>query len=182
MTTPMKATTIAIALAALAALAAPAQDATVLTTLFSNGTTNTWTQADLQAALQLTNRKYHRDMETRAGRQSWHGSPTTQYATNVVAAAGGSTNKVTQTALIETYPDGFIYTNGWVKVRARSAASIAARLAADKAARAASIAARAAALAAQTNGVPAAVIAARKAAIEAVNKATTTNITVVIGE
>lgn len=168
-------TTITIALAALAALAAPAQDATILTTLFSNGTTNTWTQADLQAALQLTNRKYHRDMETRAGRQSWHGKPTTQYATNVVAAAGGSTNKVTQTALIETYPDGFIYTNGWVKVRARSAASIARRLAADKAA-------SAAALAAQTSGVPAAVVAARKAAVEAVNKATTTNITVIVGD
>jgi hypothetical protein len=168
-------TTIAIALAALAALAAPAQDATVLTTLFGDGTTNTWTQADLQAALQLTNRKYHRDMETRAGRQSWHGKPETRYATNVVAAAGGSTNKVTQTALIETYPDGFIYTNSWRAVKPRTASDIARRLAADKAA-------RAAALAAQTNGVPAAVIAARKAAIEAVNKATTTNITVIVGD
>ena len=171
----MKLTTTTIALAALAALAAPAQDATILTTLFSNGTTNTWTQADLQAALQLTNRKYHRDMETRAGRQSWHGSPTTRTMTNIVAAVDGSTNKVTQTALIETYPDGFVYTNSWRTIKPRTASDIARRLAADKAA-------RAAALAAQTNGVPAAVIAARKAAIEAVNKATTTNITVVIGE
>ena len=171
----MKPTTITIALAALAALAAPAQDATILTTLLSNGATNTWTQADLQAALQLTNRKYHRDMETRAGRQSWHGRPTTQYATNVVAAVDGSTNATTRTALIETYPDGYIHTNSWRTVKPRSAASIAKRVAADKAA-------RAAALAAQTSGVPAAVVAARKAAVEAVNKATTTNITVIVGD
>ncbi len=171
----MKLKTIGLALAAIAATAAPAQDATILTTLLSNGATNTWTQADLQAALQLTNRKYHRDMETRTGRRSWHGEPTTAYVTNVVAATAGSTNETRQTALVETYPDGFVYTNSWTKVRPRSAKAIAARVAADKAA-------RAAALAAQTSGVPAAVIAARRAAVEAVNKATTTNITVVIGE
>ena len=171
----MKATTITIALAALAALAAPAQDATVLTTLFSNGTTNKWTQADLQAALQLTNRKYHRDMETSRGRIEWHGNPTTRTMTNILAAVDGSTNKVTQTALIETYSDGYVYTNSWRTVKPRTASAISKRLAADRAA-------RAAALAAQTNGVPAAVIAARKAAIEAVNKATTTNITVIVGE
>lgn len=163
----MKATTITIALAALAALAAPAQDATVLTTLFSNGATNTWTQADLQAALQLTNRKYHRDMETQSGRRSWHGAMIAQTVVNEA-----DTNLA---ALVETYSDGFVYTNNWRTVRPRTASEISKRLAADRAA-------RAAALAAQTNGVPAAVIAARKAAVEAVNKATTTNITVVIGD
>ena len=39
----------------------------------SDGTTNTWTQADLIAALQLMNRKYHRDCEQGDGRRAWHG-------------------------------------------------------------------------------------------------------------
>jgi len=45
----------------------------IVTTLFSDGSTNTWTQADLVAALQLMNRKYHRDVETSSGRVAWHG-------------------------------------------------------------------------------------------------------------
>ena len=45
----------------------------VAQTLFSDGTTNTWTQADLIAALQLINRKYHRDCERGDGRKAWHG-------------------------------------------------------------------------------------------------------------
>ena len=45
----------------------------VAQTLFSDGTTNTWTQADLIAALQLMNRKYHRDCERAEGRRDWHG-------------------------------------------------------------------------------------------------------------
>lgn len=50
----------------------------VAQTLFSDGTTNTWTQADLIAALQLINRKYHRDCERGAGREAWHGKLTLQ--------------------------------------------------------------------------------------------------------
>ena len=43
-------------------------------TLSLSGATNTWTQADLIAALQLMNRKYHRDVDNSlAGRQAWHG-------------------------------------------------------------------------------------------------------------
>ena len=45
----------------------------VVTTLFADGQTNTWTQADLIAALQLLNRKYHRDCERPEGRRAWHG-------------------------------------------------------------------------------------------------------------
>ncbi len=45
----------------------------VATTLFSDGSTNVWTQADLLAALQLMNRKYHREVETPSGRVAWHG-------------------------------------------------------------------------------------------------------------
>ena len=48
-------------------------DPVVAQTLFSDGTTNTWTQADLIAALQLMNRKYHRDCERGDGRRAWHG-------------------------------------------------------------------------------------------------------------
>jgi hypothetical protein len=48
-------------------------DAPVVETLFSDGSTNTWSQADLVAALQLMNRKYHRDVERPDGRRAWHG-------------------------------------------------------------------------------------------------------------
>ncbi len=52
---------------------APQAGGVVATTLFSDGSTNVWTQADLLAALQLINRKYHRDCETGSGRAAWHG-------------------------------------------------------------------------------------------------------------
>ena len=45
----------------------------VVETLFSDGSTNTWTRPELVAALQLVNRKYHRDCETPSGRRAWHG-------------------------------------------------------------------------------------------------------------
>ena len=60
-------------LASLAALSAIPDEPVVVTTLRADGTTNTWTQADLVAALQLLNRKYHRDIGTNAGREAWHG-------------------------------------------------------------------------------------------------------------
>lgn len=55
------------------AVTAPSATDTVVTTLLSDGTTNTWSQADLVAALQLMNRRYHRDVETSSGRVAWHG-------------------------------------------------------------------------------------------------------------
>lgn len=45
----------------------------VFTTQLEDGSTNTWTQADLVAALGLLNRKYHRDCESPKGRKAWHG-------------------------------------------------------------------------------------------------------------
>lgn len=45
----------------------------VFQTLYSDGTTNTWTEADLVQALGLLNRKYHRDVSSPAGRREWHG-------------------------------------------------------------------------------------------------------------
>lgn len=64
-----------VAIAALApAYGQTAGDSPVVAqTLFSDGRTNTWTQADLIAALQLVNRKYHRDCESPGGRNAWHG-------------------------------------------------------------------------------------------------------------
>lgn len=45
----------------------------VFTTRLSDGSPNTWTLADLQAALELINRKYHRDCRSASGRAAWHG-------------------------------------------------------------------------------------------------------------
>ena len=52
---------------------APA-DGVVMATQRSDGSTNTWTLAELQDALGLMNRKYWRDMKTAQGRREWHGS------------------------------------------------------------------------------------------------------------
>lgn len=57
----------------------------IATTQYADGSTNLWTQTDLQDALGLMNRKYHRDMEHRAGRIAWHGEVLQQYVmTNLV--------------------------------------------------------------------------------------------------
>ena len=67
---------IAAAIACAAAWAAKAETIesdVVFFTLKADGSTNTWTQADLVAALGLLNRKYHRDCETPSGRKAWHG-------------------------------------------------------------------------------------------------------------
>lgn len=45
----------------------------VFTTLMADGSTNTWTQSDLVQALGLLNRKYHREIAAPAGRKEWHG-------------------------------------------------------------------------------------------------------------
>ena len=49
-------------------------DEVVATTLRADGSTNTWTAAELQAALGLMNRMYKREVETDAGRRRWHGA------------------------------------------------------------------------------------------------------------
>lgn len=72
----------------------------VAATLRADGSTNTWTEADLRDALGLLNRKYWRDMESQDGRRKWHGVPTHHYVTN---AAERTVER------IEIYPDG--YTN-----------------------------------------------------------------------
>ena len=78
---------------------APQAGGVVATTLFSDGSTNVWTQADLLAALQLINRKYHRDCETGSGRAAWHGrteyhddGQTFTFTSRVVSAAVAVSN------------------------------------------------------------------------------------------
>ena len=64
---------LAISIAIMCGVLSAAESPVVATTLLADGSTNTWTQADLQAALGLMNRMYHRDMGTDAGRAKWHG-------------------------------------------------------------------------------------------------------------
>lgn len=77
-------------------------EAVIAATLRADGSTNTWTSADLQAALGLVNRKYWRDMETDQGRRQWHGDRIGQYVT---------TNDG-QLVRIDLYRDGYAATNG----------------------------------------------------------------------
>ena len=88
---------IAAAIACAAAWTAKAdtiESDVVFVTLKADGSTNTWTQADLVAALGLLNRKYHRDCETAAGRKAWHGKLKKEIV---------NTNDLTKT---EVYEDG----------------------------------------------------------------------------
>lgn len=72
----MKKIIAAAALLAVGAIFQPAwadSNEVVAVTRLADGSSNTWTMADLQAALGLLNRKYHRDVERPAGRAAWHG-------------------------------------------------------------------------------------------------------------
>ena len=82
---------------AVAAPSATSPDAPLVNTLFSDGSTNSWSQADLIAALQLMNRKYHRDCQTENGRKAWHGKRLSKIA------------DVEAMESIETYEDGTVF-------------------------------------------------------------------------
>ena len=86
----------------------------IATTLLSDGSTNTWTQADLRDALGLMNRMYHRDMDTDAGRRKWHGDRIGEYLlpTGVTNAQGQA-----QTIMVQLYQDGYVATNHAVRAR-----------------------------------------------------------------
>jgi len=79
----------------------------VVETMFEDGSTNTWTQTDLTDALGLMNRKYHRDIETEAGRRQWHGKRMGQYLLD--DGNGGQ-------RLVQLYEDGFAWTNKAIRV------------------------------------------------------------------
>ena len=78
-----------------------AADQPVVTTLFSDGRTNTWTQADLVSALQLMNRRYHRDMQSESGRIGWHGK---------IIRTVVDTNAL---IMVRYHEDGYAHTNAW---------------------------------------------------------------------
>ena len=104
---------LAISIAAMCGVLA-ADDPVVATTLLADGSTNTWTQDDLQAALGLMNRMYHRDMGTDAGRAKWHGDRIGQYILPT-----GETNAVGREVFVrvDLYADGFVVTNRAVRTK-----------------------------------------------------------------
>ena len=98
--TALCALALAAALAPLAATPDDEDDPVVIQTLFSDGTTNTWRRSELVTALQLVNRKYHRDCEGGSGRKAWHGRLVRQ----TVATNG------TELVKTETHEDGQTFT------------------------------------------------------------------------
>ena len=101
-----------IAFAAIVAAAVSADEPVVAATIRADGSTNTWTQADLQAALGLMNRMYWRDQETDAGRRKWHGERIGQYVLPT-----GETNAAGKAILVNVmlYADGFVMSNRAVR-------------------------------------------------------------------
>lgn len=144
------------ALAACPVAAAQAAAPVVAETLLADGTTNTWTQADLVDALGLLNRRYRRDIETEAGRRAWHGRETAQTLL---------TNATGRLVMRRKYADGFTYDDEARPTSTRRAASNA-------------VARVRAALPA--NGVPPRLAALRTRAAEASAPAET-NVTVTAG-
>ncbi len=88
----------AVVIATLLGKAEPIASDVIFTTQYSDGRTNTWTQADLVQALGLLNRKYHRDCEKVGGRRAWHGKLKREII---------NTNDLTKT---EVYEDGTSFT------------------------------------------------------------------------
>lgn len=123
----------------------------VAVTTMADGSPNTWTLADLQAALGLLNRKYHREIEGAPGRKAWHGRLVREVM---------NTNNLTKT---EIYEDGSRFTFSF-KPRT-SASSVSNRNARLKTV--------------MTNGVPRALAEARLR--RQVELATTGTVTIVTG-
>jgi len=96
-----------------AAFLGPA-DEIVATTLRADGSTNTWTVTELQAALGLMNRMYKREVETEEGRRRWHGERIGQYLLHT-----GETTSAGNVVMIrvDLYQDGFVATNRAIKCR-----------------------------------------------------------------
>ena len=105
---------LALTLSAVLCCGFAAEHEIIATTLLADGSTNTWTQADLRDALGLMNRMYHRDMATDAGRRKWHGDRIGEYLlpTGVTNAQGQA-----QMIMVHLYQDGFVATNKAVRYR-----------------------------------------------------------------
>ena len=89
-----------------------AADEVVATTLRADGTTNTWTMAELQAALGLMNRMYKREIGSDAGRRRWHGERIGEYILPT-----GETNTAGRAIMVrvDLYQDGFVATQRMVR-------------------------------------------------------------------
>ena len=113
-------------------------DEVVATTLRDDGTTNTWTMAELQAALGLMNRMYKREIGTDAGRRRWHGERIGQYVLPT-----GETNAAGRAVMVrvDLYQDGFVATQRMARAHsgiiadpeATAKAAVAAKRRADEA-------------------------------------------------
>jgi hypothetical protein len=137
---------------ALCCFAVSAATNIIFTTRHIDGAPNTWTLSDLQAALELINRKYHRDVKTDAGRRAWHGKR--------LRAVTNATNLTITT----TFEDGTAF------VDAAPVTTPAQSVAAANARRKVTVA---------TNGVPALLAAARLMRAAEINHGPT-NVTVTI--
>ena len=91
-----------------------AADEVVATTLRADGTTNTWTMAELQAALGLMNRMYKREIDSDAGRRRWHGERIGEYILPT-----GETNTAGRAIMVrvDLYQDGFVATQRMVRAK-----------------------------------------------------------------
>lgn len=88
-------------------------DDVVATTIRDDGTTNTWTMAELQAALGLMNRMYKREIGTDVGRRRWHGERIGQY---LLPTGESNANGQPIMIRVDLYQDGFVATNRMTKV------------------------------------------------------------------
>ena len=100
------------AVAAALSAVALAQEPVVAQTIRADGSTNTWTQADLQAALGLMNRMYWRDQETDSGRRKWHGERIGEY---LLPTGVTNLNGQVRMIVVQLYQDGFVATNRMVR-------------------------------------------------------------------
>ena len=125
----------------------------VFTTLLEDGSTNTWTQADLVSALGLLNRKYHRDCEGAGGRKSWHGRLTKEIVDE---------DAETKT---EVYEDGTTFVYKFRKVTPQQAVKDYNNC-----------------LNVKTNGVPASLARARLARAKEMQTTNTVSVVLVAGE
>ena len=112
----------AASIAAALTASADVTNSVVAATLRDDGSTNTWTQADLTDALGLMNRKYWRDMRTAEGRRDWHGT---------VVESRLETNETTRVIQrVDRHADGFVWREAGSKRRAltpEEAADVAVR-------------------------------------------------------
>ncbi len=137
----------------IARAAEPVSSDVVFVTQYSDGTTNTWTQADLVAALGLLNRKYHRDCENAQGRKAWHGKLKREIV---------NTNELTKT---EIYEDGTSFTYKHKNITPAQA-----------------VANRNKRIMLSTNGVPARIAAARAKRMREIETTNTVNQVLKAGE